>query len=137
MCPYGTSKTQFHDHEKENAGFKCALYETKRLRVQKRREHGLPANLDIEEIQIIVKEASDKTYTNVQFSTDTFALLGYSPFTRAVLDDPEILSSAPPEVQTERARILNLRRERQGDAVTSRTIRALPNQIDLTTVGSG
>jgi hypothetical protein len=137
VCPYGTSKTQFHDHEKENATFKCRLFEAKRLRVRKRREHGLPADLTVDEVPIIVKEASDASYANIDFAQETFRLLGYLPFTRAVLDDPEILSTAPPEVQAERGRILKLRRDRQGISVTSRALRVAPNQIDLSTIGSG
>ena len=53
------------------------------------------------------------------------------------MDDPEILSSAPPEVQAERGRILSLRRIRQNIPANSRTTRVAPNQIDLTSVGSG
>lgn len=35
VCPYGTSKTQFHDHEKQNATFKCALSKEKRKLIGK------------------------------------------------------------------------------------------------------
>jgi hypothetical protein len=62
VCLYGTAKTQFHDHEKENATFKCRLFEVKCLRVRKHREHGLPADLTIDELPIIVKEAYQKRH---------------------------------------------------------------------------
>ena len=77
------------------------------------------------------------TYANVEFVQRMFAKLGYLLFTRAVLDDPEILSSAPKEVQIERARVLALRCERQNIPSNSRSVRVPPNQVDLNTVGSG
>ena len=95
VCPYGTQKTQFHDDEIQNGSFKCKLVECKKQRVNKKREHGLRADLEPEEIPIIVKEASDATYANREFALKTLSKLGFFPFTRAVLDDPEILSSAP------------------------------------------
>ena len=66
------------------------------------------------EIPIIVKEASDATYANVDYAIETFRIMGYVPFTRAVLDDADILSSASQEVQQEHGKILQLRVERQG-----------------------
>lgn len=137
VCPYGTSKTQFHDHEIQNGSFKCALYKVKRERVMRHREAGIPADLYVEEVVIIVKEASDATYGNVEFAQKTFRLMGYLPFSRAVMDDPDILSSAPAQVQQERGQILKLRRERQGEPANSRRVRVAPNQVDLTSVGSG
>ena len=131
-CPYGTSKTQFHDNEKQNAGFKCALVKAKRLRCRQKREHGLPADLEPEEIPIIVKAASDATYAIRDFATRTFSELGMLPFTRAVLDDPDILATASPEVQAERGRIMKLRNK-----PNNRMARIAPNQIDLSTTGSG
>lgn len=137
VCPYGTHKTQFHDDEKQNGSFKCALFEAKRTRILARREAGLPAELTPEEIPIIVKTASDKSYANRDFAVRTLIDLGYSPFTRAVLDDPEILRTASPAVQEERGRIIKLRQERQGTTQSSTFVRPAPNQVDLNAVGSG
>ena len=137
VCLYGTSKTQFHDHGIQNGNFKCKLYKTKRLRVLKRMEHGFPADLPTEEIALIVKTSFDAPYANVKFGKQAFSELGYPPFTRSVLDDPEILTSASQEVQTERARILSLCRQHQGIPTNSRSFRVAPNQVDLNTVRSG
>ena len=60
---------------------------------------GFPADLCVEEILIIVKEASDATYANVDFAIKIFCTMGYEPFTCAVLDDTDILSLASPEVE--------------------------------------
>ena len=68
------------------------------------RRAGFPADLCVEEIPIIVKEASDATYANVDFAIETFRIMGYLPFTRTVLDDANILSSASQEVQQERGK---------------------------------
>ena len=81
--------------------------------------------------------ATDATYAQVGYAKDTLRVMGYSPFTRAVLDDPEILSSASEEIQQERADILKKRMEKQKLSATSRYIRVAPTQIDLTTNGSG
>jgi len=58
---------------------------------------------------VIVKTASDATYSNAEFGKRTFLELGYAPFTRFVVGNPAILSSASKEVQAERARILSIR----------------------------
>ena len=98
---------------------------------------GFPADLCVEEILIIVKEASDATYANVDFAIKTFCTMGYEPFTCAVLDDANILSLASSEVQQEHGKILQLRVERQGLSANSKITRIAPNQIDLTRMGSG
>lgn len=54
-----------------------------------------------------------------------------------MLDDPEILSSASKEVQKERGDILKRRMETQKLPATSGYIQVAPNQINLSTVGSG
>jgi hypothetical protein len=103
VCPYGTTKCQFHNHEIQNAGFKCKLVDVKRKHVRMHCKAGFPVDLwCVEEIPIIVKEASDATYANVDFAIKTFRTMGYEPFTRAVLDDANILSLASSEVQQER-----------------------------------
>jgi hypothetical protein len=98
MCPYGTSKCQFHDHEIQNASFKCKLVDVKCKRVQMYHRAGFPADLCMEEIPIIVKEASDATYAHVDFAIETCCIMGYVPFTHAVLDDANILSLTSQEV---------------------------------------
>ncbi len=79
------------------------------------------------EIPIIVKEASDAMYARVDFAIETFCIMGYIPFTRAVLDDADILSSASQEVQQERGKILQLRVEHQGLSANSKITRIAPN----------
>ena len=80
----------------------------------------------------------DETYANKEYAQKTLRILGYVPFARAVLDDPDILSSAPEEVQTERGKMLALRRDRQGLPKSATSLnRVAPNRIDLTAVGSG
>ncbi len=137
VCSYGMSKCQFHDHEIQNASFKCKLVDVKCKHVQMHRRAGFPADLCVEEIPIIVKEASDAMYANVDFAIETFRIMGYVTFTRAVLDDADILSSASQEVQQERGKILQLHVERQGLSANSKITRVAPNQIDLTCTGSG
>ena len=87
VCPYNTSKTQFHDHEIQN-DFRCKLYKTKCKRVLKQRGHGFSVDLPTEETAMIAKAASDAIHANADFCKRMFADLGYAPFARAVLDDP-------------------------------------------------
>jgi hypothetical protein len=130
VCPYGTTKCQFHNHEIQNAGFKCKLVDVKRKHVRMHCKAGFPVDLwCVEEIPIIVKEASDATYANVNFAIKTFCTMGYEPFTPAVLNDAIILSSASPEVQQECRKILQLCAECQGLSANSKITRIAPNQI--------
>ena len=53
---------------------------------------------------MIAKRASGETHVNKEYTQKTLRILGYVPFTRAVMDDPDILSSALEEVQAERGK---------------------------------
>ena len=137
VCSYGMSKCQFHDHEIQNASFKCKLVVVKWKHVQMHCRAGFSADLCVEEIPIIVKEASDAMYANVDFAIETFCIMGYVTFTRAVLDDADILSLASQEVQQDCGKILQLSVKCQGLSANSKITRVAPNQIDLTCTGSG
>ena len=86
---------------------------------------------DDENIVIFNRPAIENSFARRDTARRTLARLGYSPFNRAVLDHPEVLKSAPDAVKEERGRILTLRGQ------TNRSIRPLPEQMDLAAVGSG
>ena len=72
MCPYGMSKCQFHNHVIQNAHFKCQLVDVKQILAQRRCEAGLPADLFVKEIPVMVKEVSDETYAHVEYAQKCF-----------------------------------------------------------------
>ena len=97
----------------------------------KHRQHGLPADLNTCEIGIVAKEASDATYAQVEYGEKALSELGYVPFIIVVLDHPDILVSARPEIQAERNQTLIACKHKR---TSLQPICPPPNQINLSTI---
>ena len=66
----------------------------------------------VEEVIIIVKEASDVPFTEKEYGVATLAELGYSPYNRAVLDHSDVLETASPEIKSQRTQVLIMRNDK-------------------------
>lgn len=83
------------------------------------------------EIPIIVTAASDASYADRNFAKRTLYELGMTPFTRAVIDNPDILATTYPEVQADCGRIVKLRSK-----PNSRMAHIAQSYIDILIIGS-
>jgi len=133
--PYGTSYWQLHDFCSQNGLFKGVLYDTKSKFIQKKRLYGLPPEIKKTEIILVVKAAIEESFCNQRNAQRALAKLGWNPFTRATLDEPDILRSAPLEVQKERQDILALRGV--SGSSTGRSTTVVTSRSNLLSKGSG
>lgn len=107
--PYGTSDWQIHDDHAMNGTFKGHLYEEKSELTRKKRAAGLDGEMEKHEIVLVVGKAAQKSFAVTQYAKSATAACGWNPPTKAPLDNPEILQSAPEDVKQARAQILSQR----------------------------
>lgn len=84
------------------------------------------------EIVIPLREAIMNSFMRTDFGKSALAVRGCYPFNRAPLDHPQILASAPEDVQKERAAVLQSR-----GAVSDISVHVPSSQRNLLETGSG
>ena len=131
-APYGTDIWQYHDDTRQNGTFKSAFYDAKSKFVLKKRVNGLPGEVRTDEIVIVLQPAVMESFMRKDIGRRTNAHRGWNPFNRNTLDHPQILASAPEDVQQERKRVLASR----GINTASNTY-VPPSQLNLLETGSG
>jgi hypothetical protein len=131
-APYGTDIWQFHDDERENGTYKCQLAMAKADLILKKRAHGLDPEIEPFEIVILLQQAIPNSFMREEYGRKALVLRGWCPYNRNALDHPQILASAPQNIQTERTRVLN---SRGADCSIAQFIP--PQQQNLLECGSG
>ena len=89
---------QPHDNKCLNGRFKINLSGVKRIFFEKKRAHGLPAEVQDAEIVLVLKPAIDASFNNPTLAKKALAIRGWLPLNCATLDEPEVLMSAPTDV---------------------------------------
>ena len=132
--PNGTGIWQFHDDTGQNGSFKQVLAESKRSFTMKKRRAGLSEDIKMEEIVVVLRPAIINSFLRTDYARRSLARRGCNPFNRNILDHPDILVTAPQQIQEERAEILALR----GEVDSSRHAAIVPpTQRNLLQTGSG
>ena len=85
-APYGTDIWQVHDDKRMNGCFKTELADAKSRFTQKKRVHGLKAEILPVEIVIPLREAIMNSFMRTDFGKSALAIRGCYPFNRAPLD---------------------------------------------------
>ena len=108
-CPYGTGMWQLHDDKAQNGNFKTMLRLAKKKMYDKKRLAGLPIKIRPDEIVIVVKDAVENSFMNVENTLSALSRRGIYPFNRNILMDPQILATAPEDVRLARTELLRKR----------------------------
>ena len=108
-CLYGTGMWQLHDDKAQNGNFKTMLRLAKKKMYDKKRLAGLPIKIRPDEIVIVVKDAVENSFMNVENTLSALSRRGIYPFNRNILMDPQILATAPEDVRQERTEVLRRR----------------------------
>ena len=103
---YGTGFWQGHDDKAMNGRFKANLYKEKLTLVTKKRAIGLAGEIEKVEVVVLVCKAAQNSFAVVTYGESALLATGWNPATKAPLDLPEILQSAPEDVRKERTEIL-------------------------------
>ncbi len=130
---YGTEYWQLHDDKWQNGRFKSELAKSKSRFYMRKRLVGLPPEILPCEIVLVIRDAIMNSFMNVQHSQSTLQHRGWNPFNRNSLDCPQILVTAPGDVQKERDTILRS----WGITPNASTRNVLYSQQNLLEAGSG
>ena len=77
-------------------------YKAKENWMNKKRAAGLVGNVEKVEVVIVVREAMINSFNNTSHAKKALTLRGWNPPNFACLDDPDILESAPADVNENR-----------------------------------
>jgi hypothetical protein len=130
---YGTEYWQLHDDKRQNGLFKSELAKSKSRFYMRKRLVGLPPEILPCEIVLVVRDAIMNSFMNVQHSQSALQHRGWNPFNKNSLDCPQILVTAPEDVQKESDTILRSR----GITPNASTRNVLYSQQNLLEAGSG
>ena len=130
---YGTEYWQLHDDKRQNGLFKSELAKSKSRFYMRKRLVGLPPEILPCEIVLVVRDAIMNSFMNVQHSQSALQHRGWNPFNKNSLDCPQILVTAPEDVQKESDTILLSR----GITPNASTRNVLYSQQNLLEAGSG
>jgi hypothetical protein len=83
--PYGTGEWQPHDHKSQNNIFKLNLQREKISLIKRKRAAGLLGEIEKDEIILIIAQATQASFANVNHSQSTLAATGWNPPTMAPL----------------------------------------------------
>lgn len=135
IASYSSAITQLHDDERMNGQFENAMSDEKHQLVQKKRLHGLPAQIERYEILQLVSASSDRSFRNKEDTQTALAIRGWNPLNRACLDIAPVLETAPEEVKAQRTRIIKLRNNNPSNP--RQHVLPAPTQTNLLATGSG
>jgi hypothetical protein len=116
-----------------NGNFKQNYYKSKASRILKKRTNNMAGDIEKEEIVLIVGEAAEKSFSNIDNAKKVLSLIGLNPFNRNCLDHPRVLETAPAEVRENRVRVM----ESRGITYSSNPSQLPASMMDLAASGSG